>query len=415
VLLLLLLLLLLLRCGRRPRRASQSIAPSLPPNPPVLSPSWLPLLGSAIDFGKDPLAFLRLQRERHGDIFTAVVGGQRMVFVCDHSTWGAIFRMRDTLSFKPVAHKVVSTAFQVPMSTITPMFASEDGHLLHKMLITHMSGDKLQDLASSASAALEAALGRMEARASPPDIEGFRVANMYSAVARAVFDATLETFLGADFVSDESWLDFTTYDSQFSYLAGGAPGALFPGAIKALDRLCELLALSPSYATADAPVTFLPMIGLFYLYTRSLLTLSIPQASPLMRDRRQIFTKLQQQGGISRAEHLKFQVTVVWAMLANTMPASAQKSAHIRSLLPYSRSLLTLLVYAGGLLDSVPHPQGIHTHAHKRARTHTQSGLCVCACVCVCVCLCAYVCIGPHCQGSSLRRTLCWGHRRREG
>jgi len=34
---------------------------------------------------------------------------------------------------------------------------------------------------------------------------------------------------------------------------------------------------------------------------------------------------------------------------STALQASAQKSAHIRSLLPYSRSLLTLLVYAGGI------------------------------------------------------------------
>jgi hypothetical protein len=233
--------------------------------------SWLPLLGSAIAFGKDPLAFLRLQQQRHGDIFTAVVGGQRMVFVCDHATWGAIFRMRETLSFKPIGYKVVSTAFQVPMSTITPVFGSDAGHLLHKQLVTHMAGDKLQGLAASAGAALERALRRMEERASGPDAEGFQVANMYSAVARALFDTTLETFHGDGFASDKSWLDFTAYDAQFSYLAGGAPAVLFPGALQALGHMCALFEGSPSYATPDAP------------------------ASLLMRERRRVFTELQQQ------------------------------------------------------------------------------------------------------------------------
>ena len=244
-----------------------------PPQPPPrpLPLSWLPLLGSAIAFGKDPLAFLRLQQQRHGDIFTAVVGGQRMVFVCDHATWGAIFRMRETLSFKPIGYKVVSTAFQVPMSTITPVFGSDAGHLLHKQLVTHMAGDKLQGLAASAGAALERALRRMEERASGPDAEGFQVANMYSAVARALFDTTLETFHGDGFASDKSWLDFTAYDAQFSYLAGGAPAVLFPGALQALGHMCALFEGSPSYATPDAP------------------------ASLLMRERRRVFTELQQQ------------------------------------------------------------------------------------------------------------------------
>ena len=54
--------------------------------------SWLPFIGSAIQFGSDPLAFLRAQMKKHGDVFTAVVGGERMVFICDHSNWNSVFR-----------------------------------------------------------------------------------------------------------------------------------------------------------------------------------------------------------------------------------------------------------------------------------------------------------------------------------
>ena len=64
--------------------------------------SWVPFIGSAIVFGKDPLAFLEAQRARCGDVFTCVIGGHRMCFVCDHTSWNSIFRMRSTLQFGPV-------------------------------------------------------------------------------------------------------------------------------------------------------------------------------------------------------------------------------------------------------------------------------------------------------------------------
>ena len=253
--------------------------------------SWLPILGSAIDFGKDPVGFVRAQRKKHGDIFTVLIGGNRMVFVCDHGMWNSIFRMREALQFKPISYKVVSTAFQVPMSVINPVFSSEEGHVLHKQLITHMSGSKLSDLTAVAAPALKDALQRMQARASSPDPDGFQTASMYSAVARAVFDTTLETFLGADIPSDECWSRFTTFDSHFSFLAGGAPGTLFPSAIKALEDLCSVIEASPSYASETSP------------------------KSALMRERRRSFGKFEMAGEISRREHSKFQVTIMWAQV----------------------------------------------------------------------------------------------------
>ena len=66
------------------------------------------------------------------------------------------------------------------------------------------------------------------------------------------------------------------------------------------------------------------------------------------------------------------------------------KSAHIRSLLPYSRSLLTLLVYAGeyipeaNILDTF-HRHKVHTRTHTHTHTHkTYIRMCVHTRVCVC-------------------------------
>ena len=74
-------------------------------NEPPHAWSWIPILGSAIEFGKDPLAFLVAQRKKMGDIFTAYIGGNRLVFVCDHMQWKSLFRQH-ALQFKPIAVKV---------------------------------------------------------------------------------------------------------------------------------------------------------------------------------------------------------------------------------------------------------------------------------------------------------------------
>jgi hypothetical protein len=59
--------------------------------PPVVW-SWLPHLGNAIAFGSNPLAFVRKQRDAHGDVFVTQLSGLRMVWVADPRVWPVIFR-----------------------------------------------------------------------------------------------------------------------------------------------------------------------------------------------------------------------------------------------------------------------------------------------------------------------------------
>ncbi|CEG80470.1 Putative Lanosterol 14-alpha demethylase [Rhizopus microsporus] len=48
---------------------SQYIAPRNPKAPPAV-PSWVPFLGNAVDFGKDPIQFLQSCQKKYGDVFT---------------------------------------------------------------------------------------------------------------------------------------------------------------------------------------------------------------------------------------------------------------------------------------------------------------------------------------------------------
>ena len=259
--------------------------------------SWLPFLGSAVSFGRDPLAFLQEQRATHGDVFTAVVAGHRMMFVCDHNLWSSIFRMRRPLKFAPVSHKVLASAFRVKLPVVEALFASADGHLLHNQLTTLLSGNDLEVLTTSAAHALKGALHRMHSNGRLC-ADGFRQVSMYSSVARAVFDTTLETFFGEEMANDDVYRHFTAFDSQFAFLATGAPSVLFPGATSGLQGQCDALDAAVCYATAHGA------------------------QSGLIRARREVFQRLERSKMLSRHEHLRLQATIIWAMTANTLPAA---------------------------------------------------------------------------------------------
>ncbi|KIJ36242.1 hypothetical protein M422DRAFT_76275 [Sphaerobolus stellatus SS14] len=56
---------------------AQLIIPQNPNEPPVVF-HWLPYLGSAIEYGKDPVNFLKKCREKHGNVFTFILIGRRV-------------------------------------------------------------------------------------------------------------------------------------------------------------------------------------------------------------------------------------------------------------------------------------------------------------------------------------------------
>jgi len=58
--------------------------------PPVIK-GWIPWLGCAIDFGKEPLNFIKKSTEKHGVIFTVYAAGQRMTFLTDVSDFHVFF------------------------------------------------------------------------------------------------------------------------------------------------------------------------------------------------------------------------------------------------------------------------------------------------------------------------------------
>ncbi|EJD06923.1 lanosterol 14-alpha-demethylase [Fomitiporia mediterranea MF3/22] len=58
--------------------AWQVLKPKDPSLPPVVF-HWLPIIGSAIQYGNDPINFFLKCREKYGDVFTFILFGRRMV------------------------------------------------------------------------------------------------------------------------------------------------------------------------------------------------------------------------------------------------------------------------------------------------------------------------------------------------
>jgi len=77
--------------------------------PPVIK-GWIPWLGCAIDFGKEPLNFIKKSTEKHGVIFTVYAAGQRMTFLTDVSDLHVFFNSPQADFQRAVEEAVKNTA-----------------------------------------------------------------------------------------------------------------------------------------------------------------------------------------------------------------------------------------------------------------------------------------------------------------
>lgn len=108
---LLLLLLLLLLTRRRTRR----------PGEPPLDVGSIPWLGYALEFGKDAASFLTRMKEKHGDIFTVLVGGRYVTVLLDpHSYDSVVWEPRTKLDFHAYAVFLMERIFDVQLPHYNP-------------------------------------------------------------------------------------------------------------------------------------------------------------------------------------------------------------------------------------------------------------------------------------------------------
>ncbi|XP_036682127.1 prostacyclin synthase [Balaenoptera musculus] len=105
------LLLLLLLSRRRTRR----------PGEPPLDLGSIPWLGYALEFGKDAASFLTRMKEKHGDIFTVLVGGRYVTVLLDpHSYDMVVWEPRTRLDFHAYAVFLMERIFDVQLPHYSP-------------------------------------------------------------------------------------------------------------------------------------------------------------------------------------------------------------------------------------------------------------------------------------------------------
>uniref|UniRef100_A0A8C9PAM8 Prostacyclin synthase n=1 Tax=Spermophilus dauricus TaxID=99837 RepID=A0A8C9PAM8_SPEDA len=91
------------------------------PGEPPLDLGSIPWLGHALEFGRDAASFLARMKEKHGDIFTVLVGGRHVTVLLDpHSYERVAWEPRSRLDFHSYATFLMERIFDVQLPHYSP-------------------------------------------------------------------------------------------------------------------------------------------------------------------------------------------------------------------------------------------------------------------------------------------------------
>jgi len=170
------------------------------------------------------------------------------------------------------------------------------------MYVSHLqSRDALAKLTQAATGALDKALSKehilahgvkVPAASSPGGEAGWLSLPMYETIASAVYEATVSSFYGEAFATEANYRAFRAFDKDFPLMVAGIP---MLGGNKARDVLFEQLSSEMPYDSG---------------------------ASDFIKGRANIYREAERDAKLDKCAHNSAQTAIIWAIVANTMPAS---------------------------------------------------------------------------------------------
>ncbi|CAK4577516.1 unnamed protein product [Aphanomyces euteiches] len=200
-------------------------------------PSWIPFLGSSLDFSSDPVGFIRSCSARYGSIFNVYLGGKTMTFFISPKHYATLLKHR-SLSHKPaffnVATKALgeSTSFNNDVMSLHPSEAAEE---YHKLVVTHLLGT------SAVKTLVENTFHQQRRILATFDRVGRQ--SLLDFVQRGIFNSGSRVLLGDSLVDKSPNLlaDFDAFDKSFPLLVAGVPQVFLRSAVQAREGVVQAI------------------------------------------------------------------------------------------------------------------------------------------------------------------------------
>lgn len=206
---------------------------------PPLEKGWIPYLGCALQFGANPLDFLRANQRKHGHVFTCKLMGKYVHFITNSLSYHKVLCHGKYFDWKKFHFTTSAKAFG--HRSIDP----RDGNTTENINDTFnktLQGDALISLTDAMMENLQLTLRRPEPKSRAWVTEG-----MYSFCYRVMFEAGYLTLFGRERTRQDaqrafilnSLEDFKQFDKVFPALVAGLPIHIFMTAHNAREKLAE--------------------------------------------------------------------------------------------------------------------------------------------------------------------------------
>ncbi|KAH9109970.1 hypothetical protein LEN26_013737 [Aphanomyces euteiches] len=197
------------------RRKTSSTIPTVP--------SWIPYLGSALDFSKDPVGFIRSCSAKYGSVFNVYLGGKTMTFFVYQKHYAMM------LKHKSISHKQFSHDQMYAPKLSKPVEA------YHTLRVPHLLS-------------LTAVKSLMEhtfchQRRVLKSFEPTGRLSLLRFAQRCIFDSGTRALFGNKLVdnSPSLWDYYTGFDKSVKLMVAGVPNIFLRPTIRARDNLIHAI------------------------------------------------------------------------------------------------------------------------------------------------------------------------------
>ncbi|EDV24625.1 uncharacterized protein TRIADDRAFT_24848 [Trichoplax adhaerens] len=173
--------------------------------PPVIG-GYIPLIGCAIQFGRDPIQFIRQCRDKYGKIFTLSLPGQRLTFLLDANDYDKYYST-NCVDFQAAVQPTCQKTANITKSAFI------DSHSkLHDLVKGRLSSNYLQVLSIKLSQKFH-----QQSKKLPQDVE----MELMDIVKTFMFKPVLECMFGDDILfskksdCEDLWQQLKDFDADF--------------------------------------------------------------------------------------------------------------------------------------------------------------------------------------------------------
>ncbi|XP_053516783.1 cytochrome P450 7A1 [Artibeus jamaicensis] len=206
---------------------------------PPLENGLIPYLGCALQFGANPLEFLRANQRKYGPVFTCKLMGNYVHFITNPLSYHKVLchgkyfdwkKFHFTTSAKVFGHRSIDPS---------------DGNTtenISKAFVKNLQGDALSSLTEAMMKNLQQVLRPLVT--SESERPAWVTEGMYAFCYRVMFEAGYLTLFGRDLTEQDALIlnkldNFKQFDKIFPALVAGLPIHVFKTAHRAREKLAE--------------------------------------------------------------------------------------------------------------------------------------------------------------------------------